>query len=171
VQSTCSGGVQVVNPAWWEEFPEYPAVNFNSMSVSPGDQIQASVYRATDSSWYTRLDDLTTGISGLMHTGEAWGTVADSAPTTWLQQEGDASTVSYTGGSSAEWILEDPAYVNGTQAPLAHFGTVAFANLTTSLPPWSLTPSEAIGIGDKNGLLLAAPSAPSGNAFSVTYTG
>lgn len=171
VESTCSGGVQVVDPAWWEEFPEYHAMNFNSMSVSPGDQIQASVYQANDSSWYTRLDDLTTGVSGLMHTGDAWGTVLDSAPTTWHQQEGDASTVAYGGGSSADWIIEDPQYDNGTQAPLVHFGTVAFANLTTSLPSWSLTPDDAIGLGANNGLLFAAPSAPAGNAFSVTYTG
>jgi hypothetical protein len=171
VESTCSGGVQVVDPAWWEEFPELPSVNYNTMSVSPGDQIQASVYQENDSSWYTRLDDLTTGVSGVMHTGEAWGTVLDSAPTTWLHQEGDASTVSYNGGSSAEWIIEDPQYGNGTQAPLVHFGTVAFANLTTSLASWSLNSAQAIGIGNNKGLLLAAPSAPAGNGFSVTYTG
>ncbi len=171
VESTCSGGTQVENPAWWEEFPEYYSVNFQSMSVSPGDQIAASVYLASDGSWVTRVDDLTTGVSGLMHTGNAWGTILDSNPTAWLQQDGDASTVSYNGGSSAEWIMEDYGLSDGTPVPFADFGTVAFSKLTTSLPSWTLTASEAVGISDKNGLLLAAPSAPSGDAFSVTYTG
>jgi hypothetical protein len=171
VVSTCSGGRQVENPAWWEEYPENLITRFQGISVSPGDQIAASVYQASDGSWSTRLDDLTTGISGLMHTGDAWGTVSDSNPTTWLQREGGASTVSYNGGSSAEWIIEDYGLSNGAQVPFADFGTVAFTNLATSIPSWSLTPGEAIGLGDQNGLLLAAPSAPSGTGFSVTYTG
>ena len=169
VESACSGGTQVENPAWWEEFPEYQSVNFQSMSVSPGDQIEASVYQAGDGSWVTRLDDLTTGVSGLMHTGGVWGTVLDSNATTWLRQEGDASTVSYTGGSSAEWIIED-FVSNGSQVPFADFGTVTFGDLTTSLSSWSLNAGDAIGLG-ANGLLLAAPSAPSSDAFSVIYTG
>jgi hypothetical protein len=171
VVSICSGGTQVEDPAWWEEYPEYSAFNFQSMSVSPGDRIQASVDQEGDGSWVTRLNDLTTGVSGVMHTGDAWGTVLDSAPTTWVKKEGDASGVSYNGGSSAEWIIEDFGLANGAQVPFADFGTVAFNNLTTSLPSWSLTNSDAIGLRDQNYLLLAAPSAPSGNGFSVTYTG
>jgi hypothetical protein len=171
VESTCAGGTQVEAPAWWEEFPEYYSVNFQSMSVSPGDQIEASVYQASDGSWFTRLDDLSTGVSGVMHTGDGWGTILDSDPATWLDQEGDASIVSYSGGTSAEWIIEDYGDSNGNPVPFADFGTVAFNTLTTSLPSWSLTPSDAIGLGDSNGFLLGAPSAPSGNGFSVTYTG
>jgi hypothetical protein len=146
-------------------------MRFQGMSVSPGDRIAASVYQASGGSWFTRLDDLTTGISRLMQTGNAWGTVSDANPTTWLQREGDASKVSYNGGSSAEWIIEDYGLANGPQVPFADFGTVAFSNLATSIPSWSLTPGEEIGLGDQNGLLLAAPSAPSGFGFSVTYTG
>jgi hypothetical protein len=80
--------------------------------------------------------------------------------------------VSYAGGSSAEWIIEDYGNSAGTPVPFADFGTVAFNNLTTSLPSWSLTADDAIGLGDSNDLLLAAPSPPdsSGN-FSVIYTG
>jgi Peptidase A4 family len=171
VDSTCSGGTQIENPSWWEEFPEYPSINFQGMSISPGDQIKASVYEAGDGSWVTRVDDLTTGISGVMNTGNAWGTVLDSNPTAWLQQEGDASTVSYNGGSSAEWIVEDYGLSDGSQVPFADFGTVALNNLTTSLSSWNLNTGDALGIGDKYGDLLAAPSAPSGGGFSVTYTG
>jgi peptidase A4-like protein len=172
VESDCVGDVQVENPGWWEEFPEYYSVTFNSMSVSQGDQIEASVFQATDGSWVTRLDDLTTGISGLMETGHAWGTVLDSAPTTWLVQEGNASSVSYTGGYTAEWIVEDYGRSDGSLVPFADFGTLAFNNMTTSLTSWSLTPDEEVGLGDRNGNLLAAPSAPdSSGGFSVSYTG
>jgi hypothetical protein len=171
VQSSCSLGIQVENPAWWEEFPEFFSDNFDNMTVSPGDLIQASVYQDTDGSWFTRLDDLTTRISGVMHTGERWGTVADSNPAVWLDNQGDASAVAYTGGSSAEWIVEDFGLSSGNLVAFADFGTVAFSNLTTSLPSWSLTPADAIGLRDKSGFLLAAPSAPASNGFSVAYTG
>jgi hypothetical protein len=173
VDSTCVGGVQVVSSGWWEEFPEYASDSFQTLSVSPGDQITASVYQASDGSWFTRVDDLTTGISGEMHTGNVWGTILDSDPGTWLHEEGSASTVSYAGGTSAEWIVEDYGLSDGTQVPFADFGTVDFHDLTTSMPSWSLTPDEAIGLSDSTGLLLlAAPSSPDslGN-FSVSYTG
>jgi Peptidase A4 family len=175
VESTCAAGVQVENPGWWEEFPEYFSVNFNSMVVSPGDQISASVYQAADGSWVTKVDDLTKGVSGVMQTGVGWGTILDASPTSWLVEEGDASTVSYAGGSSAEWILEDYGTgANGTPVPFADFGTVRFENLTTNLSSWNLTSDEAIGLRDPSGsgLLLAAPSAPDpSNGFSIAYTG
>ena len=172
VVSTCAGGVQVENPGWWEEFPEYSVVPFQTMSVSPGDQITASVYQASDGSWLTRVADLTSGVSGEVETANRWGQVHDSNPGAWVDREGDASTVSYAGGSSAEWIIEDYGLSNGTQVSFADFGTVAFHNLTTSLPSWSLTAADAIGLRDRNYLLLAAPSSPdsSGN-FSLNYTG
>lgn len=171
VVSDCIGGVQVENPAWWEEFPQYPAQLFTGMLVSPGDVILASVSQGTDLSWTTRLDDLTKGVSGVMHTGDTWGTFADATPTVWLSQH-DASTVSYTGGRTAEWIVEDYGTSSGL-VPFADFGTVTFTNLATSLATWSLTPLEQVGLADKSGLLLAAPSGPdpTGTGFSVSYTG
>jgi Peptidase A4 family len=172
VVSECIGGVQVENPGWWEEYPERPATLFVNMTVSPGDQIEASVSQGLDSSWTTRLDDLTTGVSGVMHTGDQWGTVADSDPTTWVHQEGDASLITYAGGRTAEWIVEDYATSAGL-VPFADFGTVTFSNLATSLPSWALTAKEQVGLGDKNGFLLAEPSAPdsTGKGFSVAYRG
>jgi Peptidase A4 family len=171
VVSDCVGGTQVENPGWWEEYPEYPAKLFTGMTVSPGDQIVASVSQGVDLTWTTRLDDLTTHVSGVMHTGDQWGTVLDSDPTTFVTTHGDP-LVTYTGGLSAEWIVED----YGTDAgpvPFADFGTVAFTNLTTNLASWSLTNKEKVGLGDRSGLLLAAPSNPdsTGKGFSVSYTG
>lgn len=173
VVSECVKGTQVENPAWWEEFPEYPAVLFPDMTVTPGDQIEASVSQGLDSSWTTRLDDLTTGVSGELHTGDQWGTVLDSNPTIFATKDGDATTVSYTGGHTAEWIVEDYGTSSGL-VPFADFGTVTFTNLATSLPSWALTAKEQVGLGDTgSGLLLAAPSAPdsTGRGFSVSYTG
>jgi hypothetical protein len=174
VQSDCEAGVQRDNPAWWEEFPEYPAIDFTSMSVSPGDQIEASVYELNDGvTWATRLDDLSTGISGVMITGDAYGTILDSSTNTWRAVEGSTSGVSYSGGYTAEWIVEDYySTAISSEVPLADFGTIAFSDLTTSLPSWGLTANEEVGIV-QGGAVLATPSSPdsTGDGFSVTYTG
>ena len=172
VVSDCVGGVQVEDPAWWEEYPESPADLFQSMTVSPGDRIQASVSQGVDGSWTTRLDDLTTQVSGFMQTGHVWGTFRDAEPTA-ITTEGDATAVTYSGGTTAEWIVEDYGTSGGTLVPFADFGTVTFSGLTTSLPTWTLTAAEQVGLGDRSGLLLAAPSAPdaTGKGFSVAYTG
>jgi hypothetical protein len=172
VQSYCQGGVEVADAAWWELVPPLPEQNFNSMSVSPGDAIEAAIFRNSDESWTTRLDDLTTGISGVMTTGDGYGTILDSNPTVWRNEESTAVPSSYAGGYTAEWIAEAPTDAStNTIVPLADFGTIAFTGLTTSLPSWALTNSEQSGIGDTNGFLYAAPSTPSGNGFSVTFTG
>jgi hypothetical protein len=172
VVSDCVSGVQNVNPGWWEEYPENSAQLFKSMTISPGDHIVASVSQGVDLSWTTRLDDMTTGVSGVMHTGDRWGTVLDVDPATFVTTQGDASSISYSGGHSAEWIVEDYGTSANTLVPFADFGTVAFSNLTASLP-FTLTAKEQVGLGDKSGLLLAAPSAPdsTGKGFSVSYTG
>ena len=78
VRSDCVGGVQADYPGWWELAPELPEIDFESMTVSPGNVIEASVYLAGDGvTWVTRLDDLTTGISGVMLSNGGWGTVLD----------------------------------------------------------------------------------------------
>jgi hypothetical protein len=172
VVSECISGVQTEDPGWWEEYPQYPARLFSDMAVAPGDHIVASVTQGIDLSWTTRLDDLTTGVSGVMHTGDQWGTVLDTDPTTFVKSEGDASLVSYTGGRTAEWIVEDFGTSTGL-VPFADFGTVTFTDLTTNLLTWGLTAKEQVGLADKSGLLLAEPSAPdsTGKGFSVAYTG
>lgn len=172
VRSDCFDGEQRNDAAWWEEFPEVPEIDFRSMAVSVGDSIEASVVQNPDGSWTTRVDDLTTGVSGVMTTGQSYGTVLDSSPTTWLQEEGSAAGISFAGGRTAEWIVE--AFQSfGILVPLADFGSVVFTGLTTSLPAWGLTGDEQVGIGDSLGYLYAAPSGPdsSNHGFSITYTG
>jgi hypothetical protein len=172
VRSDCINGVQDNGAAWWEEYPQLPEIDFKSMSVTAGDSMQASVVENADGSWTTRLDDLTTGISGLMTTGQSYGTVLDTSPTTWLQLEGSAASVTYSGGLTAEWIVE-AFQSRGVQVPLADFGSVAFTGLTTSLPSWGLTGDEQVGLGDDRGYLYAAPSGPDSSnfGFSITFTG
>jgi hypothetical protein len=173
VRSDCIGGVQYDDAGWWEEAPEYPEADFHSMSVSAGDTMQATVWQdATSGAWSTQLDDLTTGVSGVMTTGIGYGTVLDSNPTVWQVEEGSTAGVSYAGGYTAEWIVEDYE-LSGALVPLADFGTITFAGLSTSLSSWGLTSDEQVGIGDDGGYLHAAPTAPdsTGDGFSVTYTG
>ena len=171
VRSDCVGGAQYDHVGWWEEYPESPEIDFKTMSVSPGDAMQASVAQSPNGSWTTRLDDLTKGVSGLMTTGTRYGTVLDSSPTVWLHDEGSAA-VSYSGGYTAEWIVEEFGLSNGSLVPLADFGTIAFTGLTTSLPSWGLTSDEQVGLGDEFGNLYAAPSGPDSSryGFSVSYT-
>lgn len=173
VRSVCISGTQFANAGWWAEFPRYPEVDFGSTFVSAGDSMRASVSRNTDGSWTTRLDDLTTGISGVMTTGKSYGTVRDSDPSVWLQEDGSAVGAVYSGGYTAEWIVEDFEQADMPLVALADFGSIAFGGLTTSLPSWELTADERIGIGDADGNLWAAPTGPdpSGRGFAVRYTG
>lgn len=173
VRSVCVSGTQTTNPAWWAEFPAYPEVDFASGFVSAGDSIRASVSRSVDGSWTTRLDNLSTGVSGVMTTGQSYGTVRDSDPSVWLDEEGSAAGAAYSGGYSAEWIVEDFEQADMPLVPLADFGSIAFTALTASLPSWKLTAGERVGIGDADGNLWAAPTGPdaTGRGFAVRYTG
>ncbi|HLX32987.1 MAG TPA: G1 family glutamic endopeptidase [Gaiellaceae bacterium] len=171
VESDCVGGVQTDTAGWWELVPPLPEIPFGSMLVSPGDQIAAYTYEWNDGSrWETCVDDLTTGVSGLMVTGEGWGVTTGGCGGTFSLQ-GSTSGYTYAGATTAEWVEEDTCdLTTSSYAPLADFGTVAFTNLTTSLSPWSLTPAEQIAIV-QGGTVLALPSAPdsTGDGFSVTF--
>lgn len=90
--------------------------------------------------WETRVDDLTTGLSGVMVTGEGWGVFADAGNGTFPKQ-GSTAGLSYSGGYTAEWIVEDYS-LNGSVVPFVDYGSVDFTGLTTSLSPWYLTANE-----------------------------
>lgn len=168
VDTSCVEGAQQ-NVAWFEEYPSSPnyPVNFTDLAISPGDLINASVYLSTGGQWTTVVDDLTTGVSGWAVLGTAWGVGPDSAST--FTEQGSLAALSYSGGYTAEWIVEDPAQ-SGALAPFVDYGTVTFSDLETSLSSWSLTPDEAWELV-QNGTELSTPSAPSGDGFSVSYTG
>lgn len=171
VRTDCVNGVQQ-DTAWWELVPSNPdnELDFLGFYVSPGDSMEASVYQASDGTWATRVDDLTTGLSGVMVTGEGWEVLVDAGGGTFAVQ-GSTASLSYQGGYTAEWIVED--YGEGPDqapAPFADYTTVTFTDLTTSLPSWSLTPNDGIEIA-QNGNVLSVPSPPGSDGFSVSYTG
>ena len=176
VISQCSGGVQTENPAWWEEFPQYYAVGFASMTVSPGDQIEASVYQQGDGSWVTKVDDLTTGVSGVsvMVGGTVdFGTRLDSNPDSWYVEEGTGSGFGFAGASTAEWVVEDFSDCSSGSClpvPFADFGTLAFSGLSVNGAAPDPARAQAIGLV-QSGTVLSVPTPFTGTGFSLVYTG
>jgi hypothetical protein len=174
VTDECVGGAQQDFP-WWEEYPDYPNQSqaFNDFPVSPGDSMEAFVYQDTDGSWATVVDDLSTGLSGVMVTGAGWGVVTGVDPTTGdfgpFTYQGYTTDLSFGGGYTAEWIVEDYE-LGGSYVPFADYGTVTFSDLEANLSPPSLTPGEGSEI-IQNGVVLSTPALPVGNSFSVSYTG
>lgn len=168
--ANCVNGVQQ-NSGWWELVPANPNNEqvFTSFPVAPGDQIQASVFQTTTGAWQTEVTDLTTGLSAYMITGGSWGVGRTSAGTFTVQ--GSAVNISYSGGYTAEWIVEDPENAaTQTLFSFANFGSVTFSNLRSSFTTWSLTPSQMWAIV-QNGVTLATPTATTTDGFTDTYTG
>lgn len=169
VTTACVNGMQQ-NVGWWEEYPSSPneGINFSGFPVYQGDTIAASVYQTNTGAWVTRVDDVSTGLSGIMLTGAGWGVGSDFGTGSFSLQ-GSTASLYYSGGYTAEWVVEDFGQ-NGSLVPLADYGTVSFSGLTTSLPTWSLTPTVAMEIAQGN-VVLSTPSPPSADGFSVNYTG
>jgi hypothetical protein len=104
-----------------------------------------------------------------MVTGEGWGVSTDGGNGLFPKQ-GSTVALSYSGGYTAEWIVEDPAQSDGTLLPFANYGSVAFTGLATSLSPWYLTPSEGIAIAQSS-VVLSTPSLSANDGFAVDFTG
>jgi hypothetical protein len=170
VDVECVDGVQQ-NDGWWEDWPSTPneSRTFESFPVAVGDVIDASVYQTTSGSWETCLSDVTDGLSGIMVTGEGWG-VSNSCLGRFSYQ-GTTTDLSYSGGYTAEWIVEDYTDTATNQVhPFASFSVVTFSDLLCSLTDWSLTQSETWAIV-QNGVTLATPTASSTDGFTISYTG
>jgi Peptidase A4 family len=169
VTTDCSSGTQQTS-AWWEMYPSVPnnPWSFKNMDVSPGDHISATVFRSSDGAhWETHLDDLTTGVSGVMVSGDGW--YVTSGGTRSFQ--GGTRDLVYGGGTSAEWIEEDYRGGTGNLVALSDFDAVTFTNLSTSIPGWTLSAEESITLVDADKTPLATPSSPADGGFSVLYTG
>jgi hypothetical protein len=166
--SECVNGVQE-DFAWTEEYPSNPnhSLPFNSFPVSAGNTITATVNQTSTGSWETRVDNLSTSLSGVLVTGVGWGLLLDGQTTFAVQ--GTATGLTYAGATTAEWIAEDFTQ-SGSLVPLADFGVVGFSNLTTSITGWGLTPSDGIMLVDQNDVPLAIPSQSAGNGFTISYT-
>ena len=172
VEDDCVNGTQV-DQGWWELVPNVPNVeqSFSSFPVSPGDAMSAQVFQEPSGQWATVLQDATTGLQGVMITGDAWFVSDISTSALVGADQGSTATVIYAGGDSAEWIEEVPTNgTDGTLMPFANFGAVTFSNVMTSLAGWTLAANDQWEIL-QNGVVLAAPSAVAGGAFTVTYEG
>lgn len=100
------GGVAFYS-AWFELLPS-DSVTIQTIDVSPGDVINASITLVdqTGDVWQISVSDLTTG------------------------QSYSRNFVYASSELSAEWIVERPT-VNNVLSPLANFGTVTFSNCNT----------------------------------------
>lgn len=130
--------------AWWEILPaaETP---ISSITVSPGDTVQASISQGTGGRWTISIQDLT------------------SARTFTTQQ-------SYSGPlSSAEWIEEAPQ-VNGSISPMASYGEGSFVPETVDGGNPGFTSSDA-GVLVQNNVQVSTPSSPNveTDGFNVAY--
>lgn len=169
IADDCVNGAQQ-DYGWWEMYPSNPnhEITFTGFPITPGDTIAASVFQVTNGSWETLVSDLTTGLSGIMVTGEGWGVMPIGAPT--FTYQGSTANYSYSGGYTAEWVVEDYKEADGSLAPFANYGNVTFTNLRASLATWSLTWDQAWAIV-QSGVTLSTPSAVTADGFSVGYTG
>jgi len=170
VQSECVNGVQTDMP-WWEIVggpTSLPEMDFSGLPVQAGDIMTVDVGQDSQTgAWVTCIADARTGGVGLMETGLSAGIAQGTCSTfsNYTAQQ-DASTYSYPGGTTAEWIAEDPGDLNGNEVPFANFGTVTFSGIGMSTSG-SAVATEIV----QGGQILATPGPLSNNGFTVTYTG
>jgi hypothetical protein len=164
VSDACINGQQQ-DWAWWELANARNPATFNNLIVGEGDVMQASVYYQSGQ-WITRIDDLTTGFSGWMHSDGSYGVERDAGG--YFSNDG-SSNVLFAGGDTVEWVVEGPglAYAGQNFTQLSDFGTVQFFGLRAGLPSWSLTPDESEQITFNN-QPVATPGQPDGDGFSVS---
>jgi hypothetical protein len=168
-EDDCVNGVQH-DAGWWELVPNTPnySDSFSNFTVAPGNTMAAYVYQEPSGAWVTQLNDLTTGLSGTMITGEGWGVGPIGASFTY---QGSTAGVSYIGADTAEWIVEDVTNAQSSSLfSFANYGSVTFSNLTTDLASWYLAPSDGVEIV-QNGVTLSVPSPIDNGEFTVTYSG
>ncbi len=147
------GGVAQYS-AWYETLPN-ESVTIDSMQISPGDHMQATVVLTdpTSNLWALNIADLSTGQTFQIN-------------------------VAYTSDQlTAEWIVERPD-VNGAVSVLADFGSVTFTNCTANLGSYgALTDFQNVKIvmdaqaGNNRSVRLVDVSdlVNQGTGFTVNY--
>jgi len=149
-QNTISPSGVITTSAFYELLPA-GAIGVASLSINPGDTISASITQIGATQWSLSLTNVTTGRTF-------------------------STSVNYSSSfSSAEWIQEDPSYVDGSLVLLDNFGTVQFTNAVTTVNGTTMSAAASnasqitlIGQGGASGH-TAVPSAVSGSSFTVTY--
>lgn len=141
-QDVAANGTKSIS-AWYELVPA-PSIQITNMTVSPGDQMHASVAEAVADSdlWTITIKDVTKGQSF-------------------------TTTVPYPSThGTAEWIEETPLELgaNAGFAALPNLTNPHFVSGTVNGSPVKLTPSEEIDLTDSGGSVIGAPSAPNATA-------
>ncbi|MGA8296645.1 MAG: G1 family glutamic endopeptidase [Acidimicrobiales bacterium] len=170
IEDRCVDGTQQ-DDAWWELYPSSPneSIVYSGVGLSPGDVVTADVYRTGNGRWITKIDDVSKNVSGIMETGVAYGTTPDAGPRVFTR-EGSTERLTYSGGYSAEWIVEDSGPSPGQLTPFANYGTISFSNLAISLPSWTLTSTDGVELV-QHGTVLSTPGQPAADGFDIRYTG
>jgi len=139
--------------AWYELLP-YDSVAIDSLSVSPGDVITASIslLNQDTNTWSIEINDTTSGQSF-------------------------KKNVIYTSSMlSAEWIVERPT-VNNRITTLANFGQITFTDCKATIDGKAGTinnfPSNRFTMQNRQNIELVTVSALSsgGSSFKVNYLG
>ncbi len=172
VNVVCVGGQQVNQP-FWEEVPANPnnSVNFKDFPVAIGDVMTGTVFLNSSGYWETELDDSMSGLSAVSIVGVGWAvfetaTLSSASPALVGDSQGTSTALTYPGGHSAEWIVED---IGASPLPFANYGAVTFTGLSTSIIGWSLTNDGATEIA-QGGVILSVPTLPTSNSsFDVLY--
>ena len=157
---------KAVYQVWYEMYStgkQQPEQVISSMSIQPGDSINASVQYISSG---TYSGDFELSITDTTHSNDSF-TIYESSSTT-------QSPVAVR--SSAEWIVEAPT-VGNNLASLANFGSVTFTNASVTIngvsgpindSAWQ---SQAINMATSGGTLEDTTSVltNSGTSFVVTY--
>jgi hypothetical protein len=126
--------------AWWELIPA-PSQTISSMTVHPGDQMNASISETVSGSnvWQMVVKDVTTG-------------------------QTFSQTVPYSSTHlTAEWIQEAPTIIGSSGANVGTLPNLSGANFdlaTANGAPAGLSSSEEIQLADSSGHVDSTPSAP-----------
>ena len=137
--------------AWYEMLPDN-AIRINSMSISPGDVITASItlINSDTHQWAIRIHDVT-------------------------NNQGFYQTFIYNASRlSAEWVVEKP-HLNEETTTLANFGTITFTDSYAKIGDTvgkiaNFSYSQVILTNDLSKQLTSVtPLGADGASFSVTY--
>ncbi len=142
-------GHQVIYEAWIELMPE-PSTPI-PLDIEAGDEVAVSIQKISPGRWDIAIDNHTSGDS--YHTQVAYRSE----------------------GTSAEWVEEMPAVMDGSFIPLSDFGTTRFlsaaARVGTSTVGVAQAGGSALSMINGAGDVLAAPSVLGvGSSFTVSRT-
>ncbi len=133
----------VYTQAWWEILPA-PSTPIVAMTVVPGDSVTVAISQLSGSLWSIAVTDDTT-------------------------RQSYTTQQTYSGPqTSADWIVEAPTSLNGTQETLgAYSPAVTFSDLRAGGSETAFTSVTMV----QGGATVSVPSAMTAAGFSVSYTG